>query len=544
MLEILLVFIAGLLTIAAPCILLPLPIVLGGSVGHTNRSRPVLIAVGFVITFAALGLTLNILVQSLGLDPVTLRHSAAVLLLLFGLCMIWPRSFEALTRYFSGILNKAGEATTQLNSGSSGGFLLGMIIGVIWAPCAGPILATILTLIARQADLLRAGVLLLVYGIGAGIPMLLIAYGGQTLTTKVKVVARYAVTLQRCFGVIIIGLAIAVYFQYDTVLQAKLLSYFDGNNPVMNRLKTDMKQATMSIPLHNYGTAPDLVGISHWLNSEPLSMTQLRGKVVLVDFWTYSCINCIRTLPHLTEWYEKYKDQGLVIIGVHTPEFAFEKVTANVSKALEQFNITYPVAQDNDYATWNAYHNRYWPAKYLVDQEGTIVYTHFGEGNYEETEAVIRQLLGLEVMTTEPATGEMAGAVKSPEMYFGSDRVQYMSDQQTSTSGVSTYTLPSTLGANEFALDGRWDIQAEKAVLVGARGKIKLNFSAGKVFMVADSADKPVRLKVSVDGKPVQEITVSASQMYTLFESDDYTDHTLLIEIEGTGFEAFTFTFG
>lgn len=544
MLEIILAFVAGLLTIAAPCILLPLPIILGSSVGQTSRFRPLFITLGFVVTFAALGLTLNILVQSLGLSPETLRHSAAGLLLLFGLCMMWPRGFESLTRYFSGILNKAGEASNRLATGNGSGFLLGVIIGVIWAPCAGPILATILTLIARQADLLRAGILLTVYAVGAGIPMLIIAYGGQALTTKVKIVARYATTLQRIFGFIIVILAVAVYFQYDTVLQAKLLNYFDSRSSVMNKLHEDMKKETMAIPLHNYGQAPEFVGISKWLNSEPLSLSQLQGKVVLVDFWTYSCINCIRTLPHIVEWHEKYKDQGLVIIGVHTPEFAFEKETANVTKALQQFNITYPVAQDNDYATWSAYHNRYWPAKYLVNQEGEIVYTHFGEGNYAETEAVIRQLLGLETMGAPVTSEEKPVAIGSPEMYFGLNRVEYLSEKQTPTNTVSTYTLPPTLARNEFALEGQWELQDDKAVLVGGKGKIQLHFSAGKVFMVADSNDTPVRLKISVDGQPVREITVSASQMYTLFDSEAYTDHTLLIEIEGQGFEAFTFTFG
>lgn len=543
MIEILLALVAGILTIAAPCILLPLPIIFGASVGQSVRSRPVFITLGFVTTFAVLGLTLNILVQRSGLDPQTLRHAAAVLLFVFGFFMIWQSLFERLTLKLSGLINKAGQAVQQTGSGNGGGFLLGVIIGIIWTPCAGPILASILTLIAQQTNLARAAFLLLAYAVGAGIPMLMIAYGGQALTTKVKSIARHAATLQRIFGVIIMVVAVAVYFQYDTVLQAKILDYFERNN-IMIPMTSTTPETSMNtkIALHNYGQAPELTGINHWLNSDALRLSDLRGKVVIVDFWTYSCINCVRTLPHVTALYEKYKDQGLVIIGVHTPEFAFEKETDNVAKALDQFDITYPVAQDNDYATWRAYHNRYWPAKYIIDQNGTIVYTHFGEGAYQETENVVRQLLQLDQMADNNQGSELTG-VGSPEMYFGLERLANLAAEQEPDDLVRTYRLPNKLLLNEFALEGDWRFRAESAELVSRSGKIRLHFSAAKVFMVA-RAEHNVQLDIMVDNQAQPSITVQDSKLYTLFDGEDSGEHVLELTITGQDFSAFTFTFG
>lgn len=546
MLEILLALFAGILTIAAPCILLPLPIILGASIGQRGHGRPLFITLGFIATFAALGLTLNVIVQQSGLDPEVLRHVAAILLVIFGFFMIWPGLFERLTAHLSGLVNKAGnKASALLQTGNGSGFLLGVILGVIWTPCAGPILASILTLIAQQTDFFKATLLLVAYAIGAGIPMLLIAYGGQALTTKVKSIARYAGILQRIFGIIIVALAAAVYFQYDTVIQAKILNIFDTNNMMTNMMEQHSdsnKKNEHYIPLQNYGKAPELVGISKWLNSEPLTLESLRGKVVMVDFWTYSCINCVRTLPHINAWHEKYKDQGLVIIGVHTPEFAFEKDTRNVQKALDQFNITYPVAQDNDYATWGAYNNRYWPAKYLVDKEGNIVYTHFGEGSYQETENVIRQLLALDHME-KTETEITPYGVGSPEMYFGLSRMTNLDNDQLASSIARDYTLPASLGLNTFALEGKWQFSDESAKMVSQKGTIKLRFSAGKVFMVASSPTE-ARLKITIDGQSQKDVLVTTSKLYTLFDSTDDKEHELEIQISGKDFEAFTFTFG
>lgn len=296
--------------------------------------------------------------------------------------------------------------------------------------------------------------------------------------------------------------------------------------------------------LKNYGPAADFVGVSKWLNTDkPISINNLKGKVVLVDFWTYSCINCIRTLPYITKWYDTYKDNGLVVIGVHTPEFAAEKVTENVERAIKQHTINYPVAQDNDFKTWNAYRNRYWPAKYLVDADGTVVYTHFGEGEYDTTEKVIRQLLGLDPQTVSTDTGNALRKPQTPEIYFGLERLEYFTNNTKPRTTPETFVIPNRLDKHHFALEGAWQFDDEKTTLKTGPGKIKLHFQGSKVYMVAGS---PIEQSVTakVDSFNPTIINISTPTLYTLFDSSEYGDHVLEITIPNAGFEAYTFTFG
>ena len=306
------------------------------------------------------------------------------------------------------------------------------------------------------------------------------------------------------------------------------------------------------VKLENYGVAPEFTGIANWLNSDPLTMQQLRGKVVLIDFWTYSCINCIRTLPYVTGWYEKYKDKGFVVVGVHTPEFAFEKDTSNVQAAFKRHGINYPVAQDNDYGTWQAYSNRYWPAHYLIDQSGKIVYTHFGEGKYQETEQAIQQLIGIgdeNEMAEENAAGAVssgggsASGGKTPEIYFGLKRLDLLSKSQEPSRANQQYHFPSDLPLNYFALEGQWIFNDEGVKLVGTSGKIRLNFYSKDVHIVA-KGDNEIIVKVLIDGKLLTTIKIQDSSLYTLSEGTDSKQRILELQIEGTGLEVFTFTFG
>jgi thiol-disulfide isomerase/thioredoxin len=293
-------------------------------------------------------------------------------------------------------------------------------------------------------------------------------------------------------------------------------------------------------------TAPEFAGIATWHNSKPLTMKQLRGKVVLIDFWTYSCINCLRTLPHVTRWYDQYKDKGLVVIGVHSPEFPFEKQEGNVRDAIARFGIKYPVAQDNDLETWDAWDNQYWPAEYLVDQRGNVVAHHYGEGNYAEMENAIRTLVGLPRLDAKTEADKDAPdftQLGSPEMYFGSDRTADNASTEGAGKGTRDFTAPSRLDLNKFALVGRWEIGRDNASLVGPSGEIRLHFKAKKVHMVA-SANDPVTIEVAVDGKPMAPVTVQKSMLYTLFDGDGYKDHVLTIKVPKANFHAFTFTFG
>jgi cytochrome c biogenesis protein CcdA/thiol-disulfide isomerase/thioredoxin len=563
MIQILFAFLAGVLTIAAPCILPMLPILLGASVGQQSKQRPLFIVFGFIISFSAASLLLSAFIQNLGLSQDILRNIAVVCLAIFALFMIWPKPFELLTLKLSGTINKAGQAGQ--GKGNWGGLILGLVLGIIWTPCAGPILASILVLIATQGSSAKSALLLLAYAIGAGLPMLIIAYGSQYITAKVRWFAQYSVRLQQIFGVLILLLAVAMYFQYDSKLVLDLSSAFPqssleeslvaNGNPLAAKNSTStsstqpqivvggqtLTQEQMKIDFQNYGQAPDFTGIYKWLNSDPLTMAQLKGKVVLVDFWTYSCINCIRTLPYVTKWYDTYKDKGFVVIGVHTPEFAFEKVSDNVQTAIQRFGIHYPVAQDNDYGTWNAYNNQYWPAEYLINKDGEIVHEHFGEGEYDVTENAIRELLGLND-DLNAKTSDL-GNIQSPEMYFEPSRLEYLDSSQQASTQPTTYQLPTSLALNTFALGGTWQFAGDHAELTKGGGKIQLHFSSGKVYMVASSA-KPITLKITVDGVSQPDVSVQMSQLYTLFDSNQYKDHNIEIDIPDAGFQAFTFTFG
>ncbi len=288
--------------------------------------------------------------------------------------------------------------------------------------------------------------------------------------------------------------------------------------------------------------APEFTGISHWLNSKPLTMKGLRGKVVLIDFWAYSCINCLRTLPHVTAWYDKYKDQGLVVVGVHSPEFEFEKSTANVRKAVGKYGIHYPVAQDNDMATWRAWNNRFWPAEYLIDRDGKVVMHHYGEGHYEATENAIRKLLGLGPMTAKVTDKDFSG-IGSPEMYFGLARVENQANPHALPRLTHTYRFPDVLALNRYALQGQWKLTDEYARQMGPKGAIRLHFRAAQVNMVAAS-DKPVPLAITVDGKPQAAVTVHDSRLYTLYQASTPGEHLIEIRTSKAGLKVFTFTFG
>ncbi|MBE7209463.1 MAG: redoxin domain-containing protein [Gluconacetobacter diazotrophicus] len=288
--------------------------------------------------------------------------------------------------------------------------------------------------------------------------------------------------------------------------------------------------------------APEFAGIKGWLNGGPLTMAALRGKVVLVDFWAYSCINCIRTLPFLEKWQAEYGPKGLQVVGVHTPEFRFETKPANIESAIRRFNINYPVAEDDDMATWKAFNNQYWPAEYLIDRQGNIVRVHAGEGEYDVTENAIRRLLGVDgAVGTE--NGADLARIGSPEMYLGSDRVENLASPQAPRPGTQDFTAPNALPLNRFALEGRWTLAPEQATLATGTGRILLHARSGKIFTVA-SSPKPVMVAVTVDGKPQAPVTIRESRLYTLFDSTDYGEHQVELSVPAPGLSVFTFTFG
>ena len=391
MLQIVLSLGAGVATASSPCILPMLPLLLGASAARqpaqswTARHRPLFIVLGFVLSFASTALLFGASTHILGLSQGALRTAGIVVLTLSGLLLMWPSLLERVMAPFGGLSDFAHRLGSRAGGGWVGGLLLGMSMGLLWAPCAGPVLASVLALIATQQQTDQAAVLLLAYAVGAGLPMLAIAYGGQAITARARGLARHAGRIRQVFGALVAATAAAMYWQVDTAAVAWLTRLTASADD--NAAHAVANSATLGAP------APEFVGLDHWLNAAPLRMAQLRGKLVLVDFWTYGCVNCVNTVPYIKTWYQRYKDQGLVVVGVHTPEFAFEREPANVLQAVQRLGITYPVAQDNGYTTWNAWSNQYWPAIYLVDREGKIVFSHVGEGDYAYIEQQIRDAL-------------------------------------------------------------------------------------------------------------------------------------------------------
>ncbi|MBC7956811.1 MAG: cytochrome c biogenesis protein DipZ [Cytophagales bacterium] len=360
-----------------------LPLLLGAAVGGgklASRSRPLFIVLGFVLAFSVTALLFGSSVRVLGVSQGALRQGAIVVLWLFGGLLLWPALFERVMAPLGGVANWA--AQRGMAPGAWGGFGLGLTLGLLWTPCAGPVLASILALVAAQSDTTQAAALLFAYSLGSALPMLAIAYGGQEVLQRTRTLTRHAGAIRQGFGVVVIAVASAMHWGWDTTAAAWVAQAVS--------FPAKAQAASSNQP----EAAPEFVGITTWLNSSPLTMESLRGKVVLVDFWTYACINCVRTLPHLKRWHERYAAQGLVIVGVHTPEFSFERETANVQAAIRRHDIRYPVAQDNAYRTWSAYRNQYWPSLYLVDREGRIVFKHVGEGDEEAIEREIVRVLG------------------------------------------------------------------------------------------------------------------------------------------------------
>lgn len=355
------------------------------------------------------------------------------------------------------------------------------------------------------------------------------------------------------------------------ILIVATILYIESQKPDLSKAKIPEQEKTEKDK--KYPRAPDFAGIDKWINSEPLKIEQLRGNIVLVDFWTYTCINCIRTLPYLKDWDKKYRDKGLVIVGVHTPEFEFEKKYENVLKAVNDYQLKYPVAQDNNYVTWNLYQNRYWPHKYLIDTEGYIRYDHIGEGAYDETEKMIQQLLKermerlnqkdiIDINMSKPkgAVDVEPFNVRTPEIYFGYQfsRGNFGNPEGLKPNQVINYKLPSRISGNNVYLSGQWKNNADNMELVGDEGEILLIFQAKIVNIVAGS-DNGSEVAIFLDNEFESEknkgndvlikenksvSNIKEFKLYNLASAENYDTHIININIAGKGFRIYTFTFG
>jgi cytochrome c biogenesis protein CcdA/thiol-disulfide isomerase/thioredoxin len=545
-------FLAGIVTILSPCILPILPLVLSGGITG-GKKRPFGIVAGFVLSFTFFTLFLSLIVRATGLSADALRFTSVVVVAAFGVSMLVPRFQVVLEKLFSRVAGVAGGVTAATSNRPDfiAGFLIGMSLGLVWTPCVGPILAAIITLAATSQVTVDAVFITLAYSLGTAIPLLAITQGGRSLLTKHPSLVKNSATIQKVFGVLMIATAIAIYTNVDRQFQAYILTKFPQyglgltkfeDNPLVRSALEDMGN-----PKTDKGTAPELIPGGVWFNTpdgQGLTLSELRGKVVLVDFWTYTCINCIRTLPYLRAWHKKYADDGLVIIGVHTPEFEFEKNPDNVEKAIKDFALEYAVMQDNDYATWRAYNNRYWPAKYLIDKEGRIVYTHFGEGAYDETEAQIQKLLSVTEAIANPTYAVRA---QTPELYLGYLRIDALaSPEQLIHDRASHYSIPQPIPVDTFAFAGEWTVGPERA-MSSSGGKLVLHFDAQKVFLVMrpEKTGTTGRIRVLLDGKDTgKTITVNGDQLYEIISLPTPGEHILQLEFLDGNVELYAFTFG
>jgi cytochrome c biogenesis protein CcdA/thiol-disulfide isomerase/thioredoxin len=592
-----LVFLGGVLTILSPCILPVLPFVFARSEQKFLTNGLPMLA-GMAITFAAIatlaavGGSWAVRVNQYG------RIAALVLLTAFAATLLWPRLADALARPFVALGNRLAQPTPASGKfGLVNSLLLGVATGLLWAPCAGPILGLILTGAAISGPNARTTLLLFSYAAGAATSLAVALLAGGRVFAFLKKSLGTGEWIRRALGVAVLLAVVAIVFGWDSTVLTRLSlngtnsleqSLIDKinpsapggsmamSNPSMAMSKTDghammMSAAKSSGDLPVEGEIPSFAGATLWLNSPPLTPEALRGKVVMVDFWTYSCINCLRALPFVESWYEKYKDHGLVVIGVHAPEFAFEKDPNNVRRAVADLKVTYPVALDNDYAIWQAFNNQYWPAHYFVDATGRIRGHHFGEGNYDESEQTLRKLLTDAGQTDLPPPGMgSAKAVgvqappdeahdQSPETYVGYRRAEnFASPGGFSQDQTRRYSAPAALKLNQWALNGSWKVDPEKAVLGAVPGKIEFRFYARDLHLVLGpgSDGKPVRFRVLLDGAaPAGNHgadtdsngagAIDRQRLYQLIrQSGDVREHVFSIEFLDPGVQAYSFTFG
>jgi cytochrome c biogenesis protein CcdA/thiol-disulfide isomerase/thioredoxin len=586
-----LAYLGGVLTIVSPCILPVLPFVFARA-GRPFRSSTLPMLVGLAVTFAlvaslaSLGGGWAVEANRYG------RGVALVVLAVFGIILLSPALADWLTRPLVALGSRLSQSAAAESGSPWSSLLLGVATGLLWAPCAGPILGLILAGAALNGASIQSTGLLLAYALGAATSLTLAILVGGRVYQAMKRSLGVGEWLRRVAGAAVLVAVVAIAMGVDTgfltrvslqstaSLEQGLLdrlhpeqssTAMSGNSAMMSANSAMMKAApkageTGALPVE--GMLPSLDGAVQWLNSPPLAARQLKGKVVLIDFWTYSCINCLRTIPYTKAWAEKYKDQGLVVIGVHAPEFAFEKNIDNVKKAVSDLGITYPVAIDNNYAIWSAFNNQYWPAHYFIDAEGRIRYHHFGEGEYDKSEKVIQMLLA--EAGKKPAQGVVAvtgegveaapdmGDVQSPETYIGYDRAAGFVSPGGAVEEKSHLYAAGMPQLNEWGLKGEWTIGSGHARLDKADGSIVYRFHARDLHLVLGpgEAGKPVRFTVTIDGKAPGDNhgvdtddggngTVTEERLYQLIrQKGPVADHVFEIRFLDPGVEAYAFTFG
>jgi cytochrome c biogenesis protein CcdA/thiol-disulfide isomerase/thioredoxin len=564
--------VGGLITGISPCILPVLPVIFfSGAPGMQSADsgvvavaprrevgRPYRVIGGLVLSFSLVTLVGSALLSLLHLPQDVIRWVALAALVAIGLGLIFPRFEQLLERPFARIPQR------QIATRASG-FGLGLALGVLYVPCAGPVLAAIVVAGATANIGLPVIVLTVSFALGTAVPLLFFALAGRRVAQRVNAFRQHQRQIRLVAGIVTLLLAVALVFNVPAALQRAIPDYtgslenkLGGSRKVQQALNlggivNDQNKGLSnchdgSEQLENCGPAPDLKGITGWLNTpgdKPIDLHALRGKVVLIDFWAYSCINCQRAIPHVEGWYKAYHDSGFEVIGVHTPEYAFEKVTDNVKKGAADLDITYPVAQDNGYSTWTNYRNRYWPAEYLIDANGVVRHVKYGEGDYNGTENAIRELLtsarpGVSLPSPVDAPDIAPTLDLTPETYFGVGKMSNYAGIGTYDQGQATFAYPPALPNDSFALQGPWTLDYQGATSDSDSSSIKLNYHARNVYIVVGGAGG---LTVTRDGKTSTVPVSGPPTSHQIVVGKDVARGSLEVRVS-KGLQVFSFTYG
>lgn len=557
-------FIAGMLTVLAPCVLFLLPVIIGGSVsGDTkDKKRPLIIAVSLAASLFAFTLLLKATTLLIDVPPKTFTIISGGIVLILGVLTLLPSLYAKLIARL-GIEQRALGGLTKgyKNVGKyRGPIIIGAALGPVFSSCS-PVYAYILATVL-PVNFAQAMAYISAYIIGLSFILLLIGYYGQTFISKIKFASNPKGWFQRTLAILFIITGIFIMTGYDKQFQTFVSTHTPFNfDALSSKLLPSGKETNNEVlNVADPYEAPEFVGLQDWINSKPLTKDDLKGKVVLVDFWTYSCINCIRNNPYLIKWHEAYKDKGFVIVGVHAPEFAFERNVSNVRQAVKDQSIPYPVALDNDFKTWAAFQNRSWPAGYLIDAEGKVRRLHEGEGEYDKTEEAIRLLLKengakLSNNMTVTTSNLPISNKQSPETYLGSVRASnFVNDKGLAAQPVQTFTPASKLGVSEWTLGGTWEVQDKKII---ARGNSILRFhiAAKDAYLVMGSST-PKGVGVQLNGLPISTegaagsdvkqsiVNVGEYKLYRIVSYQKFRDDGIIELSVPDGVELNAFTFG
>ncbi|HCH34711.1 MAG: Cytochrome C biogenesis protein transmembrane region [Candidatus Saccharibacteria bacterium GW2011_GWC2_48_9] len=555
-------FFAGMITVFAPCIFALLPVIVGGSISGNveDKRRPLIITASLAVSLIVFTVLLKATTLFIDISPEVITYISGGIIVGVGILTLFPQIYERIILFF----NLQAKSQQLLGKGSRKGAAIGAIItgaalGPVFSSCSPVYAYLIATVLPVNFGL--AMLYIVAYVIGLSIMLLLIGFIGQKLVRKMRFAANPRGWFQRTIAIlfIVVGLLIITGYdkQFQTFISQNTPFDFDGLSAKLIPATSDRESKSGVLNVEPYA-APELTGLQDWINSDPQTIEELEGKVVLIDFWTYSCINCIRTQPYLKSWYETYKDSGFEIIGVHAPEFAFERSKENVENATEKAGLKYPIALDNNFSTWAAYENQYWPATYLIDAEGQVRRYHAGEGQYKETEQAIRQLLeekGSTVpdeMSDVDNDGMSAREGQTPETYLGTRRASDYQGMQPLVSGEHVFTQAALPAVNDWTLDGKWKVNGEGVTAVGD-ASLTIRVAAKDLYLVTGS-DAKGKIGVSVNGKSISskdsgsdvddsQVDVSMAQLYEVVSFDKFTnDSTIRLNVpDGVQLNAFTF---